>query len=53
MAHITARSADRGAPLKPQFLAKNQTMAADYYCNELGSGVFPQIKAMLHGERFW
>ena len=54
MAHITACSANGGVLLKPHFLPKNQTMAADYYCNMLESDVFPQIEGVLpEGERFW
>ena len=44
---IAACSANGGVLLKQHFPQKNQTMAAEYYCNILESDVFPRIEGML------
>ena len=53
MAHIAVCGANGGVLLKPHFPHRDQTTAAECYCNALESDVFPKIVGMLpEGEDF-
>ena len=47
MARIAVRSANGGVLSMPNFLARNQTMAEEYYCDILESGEFPKIGGVV------